>query len=52
MSECELFWVGGGECGCMGHYFGWVAGGWGIILSGWGVRKYFGWVGVGGDEWG
>ena len=52
MSECELFWVGVGECGCMKHYFGWAGGGWGIILSGWGVRKYFGWVGVGGDEWG
>ena len=26
---------------------------WGIILDGWGwVGKYFGWVEVGGDEWG
>ena len=25
---------------------------WGIILRGWeGVGKYFGWMGVGGNEW-
>ena len=56
MSECELFWVGGGEWGCMGHYFGrvglggalfWVGGsGWENILVEWG------WVGMSGDEWG
>ena len=34
-----LFWVDGGECGWMGHYFGWVAVG----------RKTF-WKG--GGEWG
>ena len=34
-----LFWVGGG--------------GWGIILGGWRwVGHYFGWVAVGGGEWG
>ena len=43
MSECGLFWVGGGEWGCMGRHFGWVGvnvGESGIILGGWG------WVGV------
>ena len=41
--------MGGGECGCMGHYFGLVGGGWGIILSGWGGEKIF-WLG--GAGWG
>ena len=45
--------MGGVEWGCMGHYFEWVWDVWGIILDGWGwVEKYFGWMGVGGDEWG
>ena len=40
--------MGGGECGCIGHYFGW-----GIIFGQWGwVGKYFGWVGMSGDKWG
>ena len=37
LSECELFWVGGGV---IGHYFRWLGGGdWALI-----------WVGE--DEWG
>ena len=45
--------MGGVEWGCMGHYFEWVWDVWGIILDGWGwVEKYFGWMGVGEDEWG
>ena len=38
----EIFWVNGG-----GGQFLWVGGG----RWGW-VEVYFGWVGVGGDEWG
>ena len=35
-----LFCVGEGECGCMGHYFGWVGvSGGGLVLL---------WVGRGG----
>ena len=48
MSECglfwvdeTLFWVGGSNWECMGHFFGWVG------VSG-RVRYYFGLVGVGG----
>ena len=41
-----LFWVGGGEWGCMGYNFGWVGVSgveWGIILGGVGwVGEYFG----------
>ena len=34
-----LFWAGGGEWGCMVHYFGWV-----------GVRRKIFWLS--GGEWG
>ena len=49
------------ECGCgllwVGETLFWVGGvsgdRWDIILGGWGwVGKYFGWVRVGGGEWG
>ena len=66
MSECglfwvdgTLFWVGGSNWECMGHFFGWVGvsgagevlfwvggSGWENILAGWG------WVVMSPGEWG
>ena len=42
-----LFWVSGGEWGCMGHYFGWVRVGGSFVGGGGGGGYIFG-VGEGG----